>query len=292
MLVLVTALLAVAFAAPEPEPEPAPAKASRFRAAQIINDDATDEDIGDNDGVDEKDADVSDKKGDASSGRLFMKKFLLFRNMFGNTQQPVIPIIITGGTNTGTATVTNPTANTPTTTTVTTTGTIPTATGTITTTPLTAAARVEKKKPAQRIQLAARGSYENDNEEEDEQEQEEMEEETPVVDNEALAAALAANAEEYVVTDQEIGGTSDGTGNNAAAKINLRRNGSQRGKVVSVRVPAKYRGYFKNGQRVMLNNNGGVKRVGGKKRVIKKRIIKRGKKNKNRNKRRRVRGKH
>ncbi|XP_075157392.1 uncharacterized protein LOC142230634 [Haematobia irritans] len=281
-LILATAILAVVIAAPEPEP----AKAPRFRAAQIIQDDTNDEGIA---VVDDKEAsevtDGANKKGDASSGRLFMKKFLLFKNMFGsNQQQPVIPIIVTGaggGTTTTTGGVT--TGTTPTTTTITETGTIPTATGTITTSPITG--RITEKKPAQRVQLGGRGSYDNKNEEEQE-EMDEEEEEAAMVDNQALAAALAAGAEEYVVTDQEIGGTTNAE--NGAARVNLRRSGAQRGKIVSVRVPAKYRGYFKNGQRVILNNG---KRAGAKRRVVKKRVIKkRGRKNKN--KRRRGKGKH
>lgn len=325
-LILAATLLAVAFAAPEPEPEPAKGKynayhcfkcfhqivmndsqiAPRFRAAQIIDEDGNDEVAGASANADDNQGDIvveGNKKGEASSGRLFMKKFLLFKNMFGNNQkQPVIPIIITGG---GGGATTTTTGTSPPTTTITSTGTVPTATGTITTSPATgtggtggtadagtadagtadAGAGAGARRPLQRIQLlAARGSYDNNNEE-----QQALEDQETVVDNQALAAALAAGAEEYVVTDQDISGTSDNHNENGAARVNLRRRGNKKGKVVSVRVPPKYRGYFKNGQRVILNNGN---RFGGKRRVIKKRVVrKRNKKNKI-TKRRRVIGRN
>uniref|UniRef100_A0A1I8N5Z1 Uncharacterized protein n=1 Tax=Musca domestica TaxID=7370 RepID=A0A1I8N5Z1_MUSDO len=246
-LILAASLVAVAFAAPEPEPEPAKAK---FRAAEVINDDSTVE-VADNadDGQQADDAvEGGSKKGDGSSGRLFMKKFMLFKNMFGQ-KQPVIPIIITGGGN-APVTTTTATGTTPPTTTITSTGTVPTATGTITVTPTTG---------------TGNGAADDEPEE------------AAVVDNQELAAALGAGAEEYIVTDQEISGTSDGHVDNGSARVNLRRRGSKNGRVVSVRIPPKYRGYFKNGQRVILNNAN----RNNKRRVVKKRVIrKRNKKNK------------
>lgn len=255
--------------------------ASRYRAAQVIEDDVKETDD-QNEDVDNGGDVANDpnKKGDSSSGRLFMKKFLLFKNMFGQKQtQPVIPIIITGGAN-------DPTTDfTPTTTTITTTGSIPTATGTLTTSPITddvaAPGGTGEETPAvQRIQFYGRDS--NDN-----HDQEENDDEAAVVDDETLAAALAAGAEEYIVTDQEIKGTSDAKANRSPARINLRRRGAQQGQVVSVRVPPKYRGYFKNGQRVVLKTNNKRGRPV-KRRVIKKRRINRRRPNKNKNKRRRV----
>ncbi|XP_023294448.2 uncharacterized protein LOC111677540 [Lucilia cuprina] len=277
--VLLAAFALVALAEPEPEP----VKASRYRAAQIIDDDVKDADDHDQLESDEVVVNDASKKGDASSGRLFMKKFVLFKNMFGqNQKQPIIPIIITGANSDA------GTGLSPTTTTITSDGTIPTATGTVTTETLdptgTGGAGAGAGPgagidggAANRIQLYGRGSSsENDKE---------AEEEDAIVDEQTLAAALAAGAEEYVVTDQEIKGTSDAKANNAPARINLRRRGAKRGQVVSVRVPARYRGYFKNGQRVILNNNKRTRPV--KRRVIKRRTNRR-RPNKNRNKRRRI----
>lgn len=224
------------------------------------------------DNTDDNQSDVAveevSKNGEASSGRLFMKKFLLFKNMFGSNQkQPIIPIIITGGGN-------NPT-NTAPTSTITSTGTVPSGTGTITTSPVTTpAANAPAPAPVQRVQLIARGSYDNNDQDE---------EQSVAVDEQTLAAALGAGAEEYVVTDQEIKGTSDAKANQGPARINLRRRGGNNGQVVSVRIPPKYRGYFKNGQRVILNNGNRP----AKRRVIKKRVI-RNRNRKNINKRRRV----
>lgn len=259
---------------------------AKFRAAQVINDDSTVE-VADNadDGQQADDGvEGGNKKGDGSSGRLFMKKFMLFKNMFGQ-KQPVIPIIITGGGN-APVTTTTATGTTPPTTTITSTGTVPTATGTITVTPTTGtgnggtgggtgndagAGAGNRKRPLQRIQLIGRGSYDNQEAADDEPE------EAAVVDNQELAAALGAGAEEYIVTDQEISGTSDGHVDNGSARVNLRRRGSKNGRVVSVRIPPKYRGYFKNGQRVILNNAN----RNNKRRVVKKRVIrKRNRKNK------------
>ncbi|XP_037815676.1 uncharacterized protein LOC119606305 [Lucilia sericata] len=278
--VLLAAFAVVALAEPEPEP----VKASRYRAAQIIEDDVKDAD--DHDQLENDEVVVNDasKKGDASSGRLFMKKFVLFKNMFGqNQKQPIIPIIITG------ANSDDGIGLSPTTTTITSDGTIPTATGTITTETLSPTGAGAGPEPGagagagnegeavNRIHLYGRGSS-SDNDKE-------AEEEGAIVDEHTLAAALAAGAEEYVVTDQEIQGTSDAKANNGPARINLRRRGTKRGQVVSVRVPARYRGYFKNGQRVILNNNKRTRPV--KRRVIKRRTNRR-RLNKNKNKRRRI----
>ncbi|XP_073831878.1 uncharacterized protein [Musca autumnalis] len=263
--------MAVAFAAPEPEPEPEPAK-GKFRAAQVINDNGNVDMADDNvDNQQQTDAvDGGNKKGDGSSGRLFMKKFMLFKNMFGQ-KQPVIPIIITGGAGGGTGPVTTTTATgtSPPTTTITSTGTVPTATGTISVSPTGSGTGTGGT--VQRIQLIGRGSYNNDDAAAEE------EEETTVVDNQSLAAALGAGAAEYIVTDQEISGTSEGQNDNGSARVNLRRRGSKNGRVVSVRIPPKYRGYFKNGQRVILNTANRPN----KRRIVKKRVIrKRNKKNK------------
>lgn len=247
--ILASACILQANADPAPEPEPAKAHRSayfnepanpRFRSVPLpvdIDDEAIAElrqaaDDSANANEDDSAAAAVPAKGDASSGRLFMKKFLLFKNIFGaNSQQPVIPIIITGAGNTG---ATNPT------TTITSTGTIPTATGTITTSPVTGSRQTE------------------DNE---------GEEEPQAVDVQALQAALAANAAEYVVTDQEIKGTSDSKATNQPQSINLRPKGGKKGQFIKVRIPPQYRRYFKNGQKVMLNTNN----RGGNRRVIKKR---------------------
>lgn len=202
------------------------------------------------------------KASNASSGRLFLKKFLLFKNMFGQQQQqPVIPIIITGASpGTGTATPTYGTS--PSSTTVTSTGSIPTATGTITTTPTT----------------SARGDVL------ERQEEQALEDAAAAVDAQELQAALAAGAQEYVVTDQEIRGTSESKASRVPARVNLRRPGGKKGQVVTVRIPAKYRKYFKNGQKVMLNtSNRPVKR-----RVVQKKRINRVRRRKAGGKRRRV----
>lgn len=224
--------------------------AIKLRAAQVVNDN----DDADNADVANADAEKADVNGnkDASSGRLFMKKFLLFKNMFGSQQQPIIPIIITGGsTGTGTGTGT-----TPTTTTITSTGTIPTATGTITTEP------IEGKRTVARTPSYAPEYQEDDSE-------------TEVTEEQALAAVLGNAGEEYVVTDQDIKGTSDAKASRAPGTVNLKR----RGQIVSVRIPPKYRRYFQNGQRVVLNRpNGGAK----KRRVVSKRPKKNNRKNKNR----------
>ncbi|XP_037932442.1 uncharacterized protein LOC119667225 [Teleopsis dalmanni] len=200
--------------------------------------------------VNEDNVESSAEKADGSSGRLFLKKFLLFRNIFGNSnQQPVIPIIITGATGT--------TGNVSPTSTVTSTGTIPSATGTITTTPITTTAT-----------RMIRSGY-NEDEEND------APEEIIMNDEQTLQAALTAGAQEYVVTDEEIKGTSDSKGTKQPARINLRRKGAKKGQVISVRIPPQYRRYFKNGQRVMLNTNN---------RPVKRRVVKKRVNNKNRRK--------
>lgn len=219
---------------------------------------------------------------DASSGRLFLKKFLKFKNMFSSNNQPVIPIIITGG---GTSTTgTSPTSPTVT---VTSTGTIPTATGTITTSPTS---------PTTPTTTTARGYnvMQDDQEQadDDEPEQEHGLEHEPaaavamaanaeLIDEQALQSALAAGAQEYeVFTQGEQPDESKATQNN---RISLRRKGGrrgQKGEVISVRVPPRYRRYFKNGQKVMLN----TKNRPAKRRVVRKRI--QGGGNKNNNKKR------
>ncbi|SPP88522.1 uncharacterized protein LOC117590271 [Drosophila guanche] len=218
---------------------------------------------------------------DASSGRLFLKKFLMFKNMFSSNNQPVIPIIITGaGTGTGTGTATaSPTV------TVTSTGTIPSATGTITTSPTTTGTTTGRRQ-------SDALNYGADVEEDDAAEADEPQEQAypgamaanaELLDEQALEAALAAGAQEYeVVTDAEVQGTgateSKATQNNM---INLRRKGARRGQQISVRIPPRYRRYFKNGQKVMLNTN----RRPNKRRVVRKRV-----QNKKQQNRRRVNG--
>ncbi|BFG00794.1 uncharacterized protein DMAD_00714 [Drosophila madeirensis] len=218
---------------------------------------------------------------DASSGRLFLKKFLMFKNMFSSSSQPVIPIIITGaGTGTGTATATgSPTV------TVTSTGTIPSATGTITTSPTTTGTTTGRR---QGDALAYGADVEEDDAAEADEPQEQaypgaMAANAELLDEQALEAALAAGAQEYeVVTDAEVQGTgateSKATQNNM---INLRRKGARRGQQISVRIPPRYRRYFKNGQKVMLNTN----RRPNKRRVVRKRV-----QNKKQQNRRRVNG--
>jgi len=96
-----------------------------------------------------------------------------------------------------------------------------------------------------------------------------------LMDEQALQAALAAGAQEYeVVTDHELQGTGGSSGEGAKATqgsntISLRRKGARRGQVISVRIPPRYRRYFKNGQKVMLNTG---RRPGGKRRVVRKRV--------------------
>lgn len=217
------------------------------------------------DTVNEKDVDdkTTPNKADASSGRLFLRKFLLFRNIFGNSNtQPVIPIIITGA-GTGTTGATNPT------TTITSTGSVPTATGTITTSPTTPTG------------ATGRGP------EDPEEDEEEAIENAVALDEQTLQAALAAGAQEYVVTDEEIKGTSDGKASKQPSRVNLKRKGDKKGQTISVRIPPKYRRYFKNGQRVMLNTGNRP----AKQRVVRRRVNKNRKRvnrNKNTNMRKRV----
>ncbi|XP_032307913.1 uncharacterized protein LOC6505128 [Drosophila ananassae] len=240
---------------------------------------------------------------DPSSGRLFLKKFLTFKNLFSSNNQPVIPIIITGagtGTTTGTASPTSPTV------TVTSTGTIPSATGTITTSPTSPTSPTTGTTAGRQQQ-----SYGNDDDDQDaDQEQQDQAVKQPaaaypsdLMDEQALQAALAAGAQEYeVVTDDEVQGTGavgGGAGESKATSshINLRRKGARRGQVISVRIPPRYRRYFKNGQKVMLNTGS---RPGNKRRVVRKRVPakkfnnrrrggnKKNRKNRNKNRRTRI----
>ncbi|KAL7745399.1 hypothetical protein ACLKA6_015411 [Drosophila palustris] len=203
---------------------------------------------------------------DASSGRLFLKKFLMFKNMFGSNNQPVIPIIITSP---GTAPTTSPSVVT-----VTSTGSIPSATGTVTTSPGTGTATTPTTPTTTGRQ------YNNDAEDDemaaDDAEEEHMQPEGAVamaanaelLDEQAMQAALAAGAQEYeVFTDGDQADESKASQNN---RINLRRKGGRRGQsqMISVRIPPRYRRYFKNGQKVMLN----TKSRPNKRRVIRKRL--------------------
>ncbi|KAH8335167.1 hypothetical protein KR074_007810 [Drosophila pseudoananassae] len=241
---------------------------------------------------------------DPSSGRLFLKKFLTFKNLFSSNNQPVIPIIITGagtGTTTGTTSPTSPTV------TVTSTGTIPTATGTITTSPTSPTSPTTSTAAGRQQQ-----QYGNDDDDQDaDQEQQDQAAVQPaaaypsdLMDEQALQAALAAGAQEYeVVTGAEVQGTGSagsGAGESKATSshINLRRKGARRGQVISVRIPPRYRRYFKNGQKVMLNT--GRRPGGNKRRVVRKRVPakklnnrrrggnKKNRKNRNKNRRTRI----
>ncbi|XP_017086205.1 serum response factor homolog A [Drosophila eugracilis] len=223
---------------------------------------------------------------DPSSGRLFLKKFLTFKNLFSSNNQPVIPIIITGA-GTGTSTGTSPTSPTVT---VTSTGTIPSATGTITTSPTTPSSPTSTSTGRQTIVKGAR--YGSDDEAEDQEQEKDQEQEqdqelaqgqmpaqaypAELMDEQALQAALAAGAQEYevVTTGHEVQGTGGATGEGGKATqsnnhISLRRKGARRGQVISVRIPPRYRRYFKNGQKVMLNTGS---RPGSKRRVVRKRV--------------------
>ena len=279
----------------------------RFRSAQAqVEDDVqVVADIGhdDNDATKKDEVAGADaaKKGEGSSGRLFMKKFLMFKNMFGGQQkQPIIIITGNGGAGTGTGgTTTTTTGGTnPTTQTTTTTGTVPTATGTGTTgttgtatggtgTGGTGAGGTGAGGTVPRIQFYGRGSVSDENKKTDNHA---VKQDAALVDEDeqAVAAALAAGGEEYVVTEQEIKGTSDAKANRGPARINLKRRGAKRGQVVRVRVPAKYRKYFKNGQRVVLNRRNKTKRRPIRRRVIRRKSNRRRNKNRNNNKRRRI----
>lgn len=237
---------------------------------------------------------------DASSGRLFLKKFLKFKNMFSSNNQPVIPIIITNGAATSTTGTSSPTSPTVT---VTSTGTIPSATGTITTSPTTPTTPTTTARGYNVMQADDVEQPEDDDDDEaaagEGHEHEELEHVEPaavamaanaeLLDEQALQSALAAGAQEYeVFTQPEQADESKATQNN---RINLRRKGGrrgQKGEVISVRVPPRYRRYFKNGQKVMLN----TKSRPAKRRVVRKRIQGGGNKNqkkkngnKNKNKR-------
>ncbi|XP_043660568.1 ubiquitin carboxyl-terminal hydrolase 36 [Drosophila teissieri] len=239
---------------------------------------------------------------DPSSGRLFLKKFLTFKNLFSSSNQPVIPIIITGagtGTSTGTTSPTSPTV------TVTSTGTIPSATGTITTSPTTPTSPTTTTARRTVIKGARYGSnddeqelnHEQDQDQDQDQDQEQDQElaqpaqayPAELMDEQALQAALAAGAQEYevVTSGHDVQGTSGATGEGAKATqsnnhISLRRKGARRGQVISVRIPPRYRRYFKNGQKVMLNTGS---RPASKRRVVRKRVPAK-KINKNNNRRR------
>ncbi|KAI8036075.1 serum response factor homolog A [Drosophila gunungcola] len=228
---------------------------------------------------------------DPSSGRLFLKKFLTFKNLFSSSNQPVIPIIITGA-GTGTGTTTNTGTGTSPTVTVTSTGTIPSATGTITTSPTTSPTPVRAFGPTI-VKGARYGSDDQDEDQDqdgekeqdlDQEQEQEQEAQLPaqaypaeLMDEQALQAALAAGAQEYeVVTEQEVQGTAGsaslaGTESKATQSnhISLRRKGARRGQVISVRIPPRYRRYFKNGQKVMLNTGS---RPATKRRVVRKRV--------------------
>ncbi|KAH8368508.1 hypothetical protein KR084_012454 [Drosophila pseudotakahashii] len=230
---------------------------------------------------------------DPSSGRLFLKKFLTFKNLFSSNNQPVIPIIITGA-GTGTTTGTSPTSPTVT---VTSTGTIPSATGTITTSPTSPTSPTSTTGRRTVIKGARYGSQDQDQDqaeqEEKDRDQEQQEDQeleqaaqmpaqaypAELMDEQALQAALAAGAQEYevVTTDHELQGTGGSSASGEGAKatqsngntISLRRKGARRGQVISVRIPPRYRRYFKNGQKVMLNTGS---RPGSKRRVVRKRV--------------------
>jgi len=235
----------------EPEPKPnSNAKREprgRFGSFRAANAAEAKSDNANNEKVDDKE--VKPMKSDSSIGRFFMKK------LFGNQQsQPIV--IVTGGTGSGTGTA-SPT------TTVTSTGTIPTASGTITTSPTTGRTTGTTGGTAG---TTAREIYGDD-----EQAEENSNDNNDTVNEQALQAALAAGAQEYVVTDEEIKGTGDSSpkASKRPNRVNLKRKNGRKGQVISVRIPPKYRRYFKNGQKVLLNtkNQNRPKR----RRVVKKR---------------------
>ncbi|XP_030569655.1 protein FAM71B [Drosophila novamexicana] len=205
---------------------------------------------------------------DASSGRLFLKKFLMFKNMFSSNNQPVIPIIITGA---GTGSATTPT------TTVTSTGSIPTATGTVTTSPTSPTSPTT---PTTATGREYYGQQEDEQQEGDEAAEEEpkpagaiaMAANAELIDEQALQAALAAGAQEYEVFTEGDQADTGATESKASQnnRINLRRKGARRGQgqMISVRIPPRYRRYFKNGQKVMLN----TKSRPNKRRVVRRRV--------------------
>lgn len=287
LLLLLASIVCLAQARRTPSYFNEPAALARSSDAALALDPIADQDkLGAGAGASSA-AGVSGNTGikDASSGRLFLKKFLKFKNMFSSNTQPVIPIIITGGstgTTTGTSSPTSPTV------TVTSTGTIPSATGTITTSPTTPTT------PTTTTTARGYNVMQDDQEQadDDEAEQEHELEHEPaaavamaanaeLIDEQALQSALAAGAQEYeVFTQGEQADESKATQNN---RISLRRKGArrgQKGEVISVRVPPRYRRYFKNGQKVMLN----TKNRPAKRRVVRKRI--QGGGNKNNNKKR------
>lgn len=201
---------------------------------------------------------------DPSSGRLFLRKFLMFKNMFSSNQQPVIPIIITGG-GTGTA-PTSPV------TTLTTTGTIPTATGTIDTSPTSPTSPTTPTSPAPRQYYDQQADDQAEADAGDDEAQPvAMAANAELIDEQALQAAIAAGAQEYEVftdADQADGGATESKASQNN-RINLRRKGGRRGQgqVISVRIPPRYRRYFKNGQKVMINTKNRPNR----RRVVRKR---------------------
>ncbi|XP_067635564.1 uncharacterized protein [Eurosta solidaginis] len=209
-------------------------KESNTKADMNVNAD-TDDDADDDADIKEM-AKQSTKKADPSKGRLFFNKLLLFRNVFGQQQQqPIIPIIVTGGP--GTAPLTYPTYSSPTTT-----GSLsptsPAISGSVATSP---AATAPAATGVGRVGIVR------------DQQDQTLSGAATVVNEQELQAALAGGAQEYVVTDQEIRGTSDAKANRVPSRVNLRRVGANRGQTITVRIPARYRKYFKNGQKVMLN---------------------------------------
>ncbi|XP_060662312.1 uncharacterized protein LOC132795542 [Drosophila nasuta] len=216
-------------------------------------------------------ANGGNNKKDASSGRLFLKKFLMFKNMFGSSSQPVIPIIITNPGTTSTA-PTSPTV------TVTSTGTIPTATGTITATP-TSPTSTSPTSPTSTSTARQYGADDQDDELANDDGADDgsdgaaaggiaMAANAELLDEQAMQAALAAGAQEYEVFTN--GDQADESKASQSNRINLRRKGGRRGQgqMLSVRIPPRYRRYFKNGQKVMLN----TKSRPNKRRVVRKRV--------------------
>ncbi|XP_017869467.1 PREDICTED: uncharacterized protein LOC108618071 [Drosophila arizonae] len=201
---------------------------------------------------------------DPSSGRLFLRKFLMFKNMFSSNQQPVIPIIITGG-GTGTA-PTSPI------TTLTTTGTLPTATGTIDTSPTSPTTPTSPTSPVPRQYYDQQADEQAEADAGDDEAQPvAMAANAELIDEQALQAAIAAGAQEYEVFtdgDQSDAGATESKASQSN-RINLRRKGGRRGQgqMISVRIPPRYRRYFKNGQKVMINTKNRPNR----RRVVRKR---------------------